>query len=195
MNKQRLAEGILPKGVGFNAYYSREGTLTDPQYGGVNGYAPEYREWVSAVQERIQHGIPFLIDAPAGFEYLTTDPMQLVSQLRAIMELHPRKIEGFEAGLQIENADIPWGGGGQKLHVFTNVTRDQTSWKATVDDKEGAPIRRFWEYYIQMLMANEESKVPGVATLSRRPAHWLADMWTFTMGFIIPDPLHQYVKQ
>ena len=67
MNKQRLAEGILPKGVGFNAYYSREGTLTDPQYGGVNGYAPEYREWVSAVQERIQHGIPFLIDAPAGF--------------------------------------------------------------------------------------------------------------------------------
>ena len=64
-----------------------------------------------------------------------------------------------------------------------------------MDDKEGAPIRRFWEYYIQMLMANEESKVPGVATLSRRPAHWLADMWTFTMGFIIPDPLHQYVKQ
>ena len=195
MNKQRLGDAILPIGQGFNQYYNREGTLTDPMYGAVNGYAPEYREWVSAVQERIQHGIPFLIDAPAGFEYLTNDPMQLVAQLRAIMELHPRKIEGFEAGLQLENADIPWGGGGQKLHVFTNVTRDQTSWKSTTDDKEGAPIRRFWEYYIQMLMANEESKVPGVATLSRRPKHWLPDMWTFTMGFIIPDPLHQYVKQ
>ena len=193
-NKQRLADAVMPNGIGMSTFFANPGTIVDPMYGAVNGYNPNYAEWVSGVQERIQHGIPFLIDAPAGAAYLP-NPDHFIAQLRVIMEVHPRKHEGFECGLNIDKADIPFGGGGQVLSVFTDVKRDQCNLKTTTDEKEGAPIRRFWEYYIQYLMANEESKVPGIATLTNRPQHWLADMWTFSMGFIIPDPTHQYVKQ
>ena len=196
MNNQRIKDSILPRGRGYNQFPSNSGTITDPIYGGINGFAPMYEEWVSAVQERVQHGIPFLIDAPAAFSYLP-DKEHLVAQLRNILEVHPRKIEGFEGSLQVDNADIPWGGSGQKLSVFTDVKRAETNVKLTIDDKDGSPIKRFFEYYIQMMMANPDSKVPGVAHLPKqnRPKHWTPDMWTFTMGFFIPDPLHQYVKE
>ena len=204
MNKQRLTDAIVTRGSGFNQFPSNSGTITNPMYGGINGIAPNYEEWVSAVQERVPHGIPFLIDAPKGFDHLP-DKGTLVAQLRQILEVHPRKIEGFEGGITIDNADIPWGGGGQKLSVFTDIKREETNVKATIDEKEGGPIRLFWEYYAEMLMGNTESKIPGIATLDyandpalkglSRPTNWMADMWTWTMGFILPDPLHRYVKQ
>ena len=147
MNKQRLVDAVMPKGIGMSTFFTaktgQSGTIVDPKYGAVNGFNPNYAEWVSGVQERIQHGIPFLIDAPAGAQYLP-NPEEFIAQLRVIMEVHPRKLEGFECGLNIEKADIPFGGGGQKLSVFTNVSRDECNLKATVDEKEGAPIRRYW---------------------------------------------------
>ena len=68
-NKQRLADAVMPKGIGMSTFFANPGTIVDPMYGAVNGYNPNYAEWVSGVQERIQHGIPFLIDAPAGAAY------------------------------------------------------------------------------------------------------------------------------
>lgn len=208
MNKQRLKDAFLPKGVGFNQFppKNKDGVsiVTNPMYGGVNALAPDYAEWVSAVQERVQHGILFLIDAPAGYVHLPSSK-ELTAQLRQILEVHPRKVEGFEGGWTVDNSDIPWGGGGQKLKVFTNVTMEETNVKLTIDEKEGGPIRQFIKYHTDMLMAEKESKIPGVAFLDyendpalagvRRPTNWTPDMWTFTAGFIIPDPLNRYVKE
>ncbi len=166
------------------------------RYGGQGGYAPNLAEWVSN-QAYIQRNlIPLLMEAPGGFAYLP-DPDWWTASLKALMELHMKSVTGLNATIEVDwGVENPVGGGGEMQQEYTNVTRQRSNPSYTWHEKYGRPINTFWTEYIANLIGDPDTKVPNISTLSgERPTDLLADMYTFTMLFIEPDPTHQTVAK
>ncbi|MCK9234820.1 MAG: hypothetical protein M0P09_00735 [Acholeplasmataceae bacterium] len=156
---------------------------------GQMGYSNNLPNWISNAAHVGRPLIPILMEAPRGFDYCP-EPEFLRGTLRQLVEEQAMRIDGLNATLTVETAEHAIGGGGQVQHEFTNVTIAQTNVTMSWIDRYGMATSRFWRYYIQMLMMNEDSKVAGVSTLpgGRNIADWLPDNYTFTMLFIEPDP-------
>ena len=181
----RVVDAILsgPFTEGYSA------PMLDLHYGGQQGYAPNLTEWVSN-QAYIQRPlICLLVEAPAGFQFLP-DPDFYVGALKALVEQHAKSITGLNATIDVEwGAENAVSGGGEVQQDFTNVTRTRSSPTFTWIEKYGRPIQTYLQEWITMLLADPDTKVPGIATLPNvKPTDLLADMYAATMLFFEPDP-------
>lgn len=181
----RVVDAILsgPFTEGYSA------PMTDLRYGGQQGYAPNLTEWVSN-QAYIQRPlICLLVEAPAGFQFLP-DPDFYVGALKALFEQHPKSITGLNATIDVEwGAENAVSGGGEVQQDFTNVTRTRSTPTFTWIEKYGRPIQTYLQEWITMLLADPDTKVPGIATLPNvKPTDLLADMYAATALFFEPDP-------
>lgn len=170
--------------------------MVDLKYGGHFGWAPVLGEWVSSAAYKRQNVIPILLQEPVAFQALP-NPEYWTNTLKALVEQHPQTIDGLNATYEVETAETPVGGGGQRQLEFVNVTEGQTNVNMTWTDKYGMPIRKFWQRYITYLMMDPNSKVSVISTLEkgRDFTDWLPDMYSFSMLFIEPDPHHVSVTQ
>lgn len=169
--------------------------MLNPSFGGQGGFAPDLREWVSNANYVRRNVFCLLLEAPQFFQKMTEkDPDIWVRALRALVELHPRSIEGLNAGLTVETAETPVGGGGEVQEEFVNVTRARSTPTFTLDEKYGMPIQTFLYNWITYGMMDPESKVANVGTLaSGYPEDMLPDQYAMTCIFIEPDPTHRKV--
>lgn len=187
----RLADAILQNGPAFAA--GHQAPMVNLEYGGQMGYAPDLSEWVSNQAYVRRNLICLLVEAPAGFQYLP-NPDQWIATLRALVELHPLSIDGLNAGLEVELASNPVGGGGEMQEDFTDVKQTQSRPVFRWGEKYGMPVASFLRGWITNLMMDPNSKFANVATLGgRKPADMLADNYAATMIFIEPDPTHSKV--
>lgn len=161
-------------------------------YGGQMGYAPAWAEWVSNAAYVQRNIIPILLEAPAFFQMLN-DSNIWVSTLRAMVELHPLTIDGFNMGLEVDTGETPVGGAGEVQEEFVNVTRQRSNPVFTYNDKYGRPFQRFLEYWITYGMMDPASKVANIGTLQNYPSDMLPDRYAMTCIFIEPDPTHRKV--
>jgi hypothetical protein len=186
----RLSDAIL-KG----AYSQGHAPMLDLQYGGQNGYAPNLAEYVSNGAYIRQQMVCLLLEAPAGFQYLP-DAKFWVGQLKAIVELHAKSWDGLKSGLEVEWAETNVGGGGEMQQDATNVTRARSTPSLSLVDKYGRPMQNFFREWIQMLIMDPDSKVPGIFSIPGvRPADGLADMSTATMLFYEADPTNSVINK
>lgn len=188
----RVTDAILD-----NKAFSRGRTapMLDLTYGGQMGFAPDLTEWVSNQAYVRRNVFCLLLEAPRFFRYLP-NPEKWVSTLRALVELHPRTIEGLNAGLTVEVAETPVGGGGEMQEEFTDVKRARTQPVFTFDEKYGMPIQTFLREWITQGLMDPDSKVANVGTLAgSRPTDMLADQYAMTCAFIEPDPTHRKVMK
>lgn len=169
--------------------------MLDMSYGGQQGYSPDMREWVSNANYMRKNLIPLLLEAPQFFKYLP-EPEKWVSTLKSLVELHPRRITGFNRGLTVDTVSTPVGGGGEEQEEFSNVTRARSTPSFEWDEKYGMPIANFFYNYITYGMMDPDTKVANIGTLpGARPGDMLPDMYAATMIFIEPDPTHRKVVQ
>lgn len=187
----RLADAILQNGTAFGA--GHQAPMVDLQYGGQMGYAQDLSEWVSNQAYVRRNLICLLVEAPKGFRFLPNSD-KWIATLRSLVELHPLSIDGLNAGLEVEIASNPFGGGGQMQEDFTDVKETQSRPVFRWAEKYGMPIAHFFRGWITNLMMDPNTKFANVATLAgQKPTDMLADQYTATMIFIEPDPTHTKV--
>lgn len=188
----RLSDALI------SGAYSRDlnGPILDLQYGGLNGWAPNLTEWVSNQAYTSRPLVCILLEAPRLFTVLPNSEKWIAS-LKSLFELHARTIEGFNAGLKVDFDEHPVGGAGEVHQEFINVTRERTQPKFTFIEKYGRPIQTLLDYWIRYGMMDDNSKfalastLPGGAVVT----DLLADWYTATCLFFVPDPLHKRIDK
>ncbi len=188
----RLTEALLA-GAGFSAGQTQP--MLDPTYGGQEGWAPRYTQWISNQAYIRRNVICILLEAPKFFQYMP-NPQVWTQVLKSLVETQTRTIDGMNATLSVATQDHPIGGSGEVQHEYTNVTRTPSEPTMTFVEKYGIPITTFFYNWITYGMMDVESKYPSVVTLSgAKPTDYLADQYSMTCLFIEPDPIHQHVMR
>lgn len=187
----RLTDAII------SGAYTRDTdrSVLDLQFGGQQGWAPNLTEWVSNQAYTTRPLICILLEAPKMFTEMP-DSQKWYSGLKALFELHARTIEGFNAGLKVDVEEHPVGGGGEQQQEYVNVTRERSQPKFTFIEKYGRPIQTLLDYWIRYGMMDPESKFGLLGTMGKSNIKdLLADWYSATCLFMVPDPLHQSVDK
>lgn len=189
----RIKDALLPKGQSYG-----RGT-TQPMVdvtrgGGTFGFAPDNVSWVSNQAYIRKNLFGILLEAPKFFT-LMPQPEKFIGTLKALVELHPRSIEGLNSTLTVEFDEHPVGGAGETQQEFTDVKRSRSDPIIQVVEKYGLPFQTFLHTWITYGMADPETKYALIGTLAKdkRPQDMLADWYSATMLFIEPDPTHTKV--
>jgi hypothetical protein len=178
--------------------------ILDLTMGGQHGWSPVLKEWISNQAYVRRQLIPILLEAPEFFKFMDAGDgaNKWVATLRALVELHPRTIEGFSAGLTVELDEHPVGGGGEMQQEFTDVKRARSEPVFTFTEKYGMPIQAFLYNWITYGLMDPETKTAMVGTLEGSngnadsyPPNMLASWYSMTMMFIEPDPTHRKVQK
>ena len=187
----RLTDAIV------SGAYSRsiDRPMLDLQYGGQHGWAPNLTEWTSNQAYVTRPLICLMVEPPKMFSVMP-DSQKWVASLKALFELHARTIDGMNAGLKVDTDEHPVGGGGEMHQEFVNVTRERSQPKFTFIEKYGRPIQTLLDYWIRYGIADPETKYALLGTMGKpQVKDMLADWFTATCLFLVPDPLHKTVDK
>lgn len=188
----RLRDTIL--GDRGYAQYSDQ-PMVDLKNGGQNGPMIDLASYVSNSAYVRRNIIALLIEAPRGFQLLD-NPDVYVSTLKALVELHPKSIEGLQSTLTVEHVENPVGGGGEMQEDVSNVTRARSTPTFTWTEKYGKPISNFFRHWITSLIMDPITKFPTVISQGQAaPADLLPDFNGMTVLFFEPDPTHTKVVE
>ena len=186
----RLTDALL-EGRAFSKGATQP--MLDLVHGGQLGFAPDLSEWVSNQNYVRKNMFCLLVEAPKFFLAMP-DPDKWTATLKALVELHPRSIDGLNAALTVETAETPVGGSGEVQEEVTDVKQARSQPVFTFDEKYGRPIQTFLSDWIRYGLMDPNSKIANVGTLAaNRPNDMLADNYAATMIFIEPDPTHRKV--
>lgn len=185
----RLSNTILgDKGYGIG----RGTPMVDLVNGGQFGQQVDFPAYVSNSQYVRRNLIARLIEAPRGFEYLP-DPDKFRAALKALVELHPKSIEGFNSQLTVETQEQQFGGAGEAQEAVSNVTRARSNPSFGYVEKYGRPITTFFDSWITELLMDPITKTPNIITRPENAGRLtqidlLPDFIGMTVLFFEPDP-------
>lgn len=187
----RLTDALMTGG------YTRDidRPMLDLKNGGQHGWSPNLVEWTSnqAYVSRPLHCI--VLEAPKMFSVMP-DSAKWTQSLKSMFELHAYAIEGFNAELKVETDTHDVGGAGEKQHEVVNVTREASTPKFTFIEKYGRPIQTLLDYWIRYGLMDPETKFALLGTLGKDTVKdMLADWYSATCLFVVPDPLHKTVDK
>ena len=167
--------------------------MLDISKGGQFGWAPNLTEWISNQAYMRNNLICILLEAPAFFQIMP-EPQRWVDALKALVEQHPRSIEGFNGGLTVEIDEHPVGGAGEMQQEFTDVKRARSEPSFTYVEKYGMPIQTLLYNWITYGLMDPDTKFALVGTLNANvPEDMLADWYSMSCLFMEPDPTHRKV--
>lgn len=132
-----------------------------------------------------------IMNYPRGFNYLP-NALDMREALRQMIEISAHRISGISSGLTPETAQVDAGNSGEKYTVYTGMTREISTPEFEWPELNGFVVSRYWEYYYRMLIADENTKRPGVVALSNGPkaaSEWDNTFHSFDVLFWEADPL------
>ncbi len=189
----RLQDAVLEK----KAHIKHSGAIAvDIRQGAQNGATTDFRGFVSNAAYVRKNIIPILIEAPRGFRDLGEEEVW-TGTLKALVELHPKSIEGLNATLTAEFQETAVGGAGEMQADWSDTKRQVSTPTFSYVDKYGLVINRFFEGWISGLLGDAITKYPTVIAnpnTRRENMDFLPDYRSATMLFIEPDPNHQQVQ-
>lgn len=169
--------------------------ILDLKNGGQHGWSPNLTSWVSNQAYVSRPLVCILLEPPKMFTVMP-DSQKWISSLKALFELHPRSIDGMNGGLKVDTDSHPVGGAGEIQEEITNVTREVSQPKFTFVEKFGRPIQTLLEYWIRYGMMDPETKFALLGTMNNSQVNdILADWYSATCLFFVPDPLHKKVDK
>lgn len=188
----RQTDSLLQPGQSYGV--GKNAQMSNLQYGGMNGWAPPFGEWVNNAAYIRKNLIAILLEAPKFFD-LYADAKLRRQALRALVELHPVSIEGLSSTLTVEaGSETPVGGGGQMQQDWTNVTESRSEPVFRYIEKYGRAIHNFYRSWIIDGIADPNTKAPAMVTLATKPTDLLPDMYSMSVLFIEPDPTYTKVQ-
>lgn len=162
-------------------------------YGGQQGYCPDIGTYYANAAYIRRNMIPILMEAPRAFQYLPDSDIW-VKSLRALLELHPRSIDGINMTMNVDTTSTPVGGGGEEQDEIIDVKRERSRPVFNYShDKYGRPIQSMLDMWITWCLMDPNTKYANIGTLSNYPTDMLPDQYAATMLFIEPDPTHRRV--
>lgn len=181
----RLKDTILEK-KGYNT--GNAGPMVDVRNGGQNGATTDFRSYVSNSSYVKRNLVAVLIEAPTGFQLLQ-DSAYWVETLKALVELHPKSIEGLQSTLTVEHIENAVGGSGEMQQDVSNVTRARSTPTFTWNEKYGKPISTFLNGWVTNLIMDPITKYPAVVSNGTvELSDLLPDFNGMTVLFFEPDP-------
>ncbi len=170
--------------------------IVDLKNGGMHGMAPNLVEWTSNQAYVSRPMTCILLEAPKIFRVMP-DSQKWISSLKALFELHAKSIDGMNAGLKVDTDEHAVGGAGEMQQEYINVTRERSQPKFSFVEKYGRPIQTLLDYWIRYGMMDPETKFALLSTLGAQGnvKDLLADWYTATCLFYVPDPLHQSIDK
>ncbi|MEM5877945.1 MAG: hypothetical protein QXF12_03620 [Candidatus Aenigmatarchaeota archaeon] len=187
----RLTDAIITGAYARNS----QAPMLDLKYGGQHGWAPNLVEWVSNQAYVTRPVICILLEAPRLFTKFP-NPDKWIASLKSMFELHARTIDGLNATLTVETDSHPVGGAGEVQEEIVNVTREPSRPRFSFVEKYGRPIQTLIEYWIRYGLMDPETKYALLSTMGDPSVRdLLADWYTATCLFIVPDPLHKKVDK
>jgi len=177
----------------FGQYMTQN--VLDPTYGGQNGWANDYTQWLNNHAYISRQIVPVVMQAPGFFQYMQ-DPLKWVQILRAFFETHARSIEGLNSGLEWEFEDHPVGGAGEVQSEVANARRQVSEPTVGVIEKDGLPFQNFLKFWGQYGMMDPDTKYALASNLSDDDdTIWTPDKYTATVMFFEPDARHRRVTK
>lgn len=168
----------------------RKAPMIDLRHGGNNGHMPDYPGYISNSPYVRRNLIVRLIQAPRGFDFLP-EPEKWYEALKALIELHPQSITGFNNQLSVEMRESTFGGAGEMQETVANVTRSRVQPVFNYVEKYGRPITTFFERWVTELLMDPNSKYPNVVTRVGARSQIIDLLPDFTSATILafePDP-------
>ncbi len=190
----RLADTIL----GQKAYGQyAQAPMVDVKNGGQNGPMTDLTSFVSNSAYVRRNIVALLIEVPRGFRDLDPGTNTYAETLKALIELHPKSIEGLNSTITAEFVENAVGGAGEMQEDISNTTRARSTPTFVWTEKYGKPIRAFLQNWIQGLMMDPITKYPLVISNEngRKPTDLLPDYTGMTVLFFEPDPTHTKVLE
>ena len=164
-------------------------------YGGMFGWAPELKEWVSNQAYVRRNLVAIALEYPKFFDNMP-NPEIWRACYKALIEKHCRTIDGYQAGLTGTWDSHPVGGAGEEQQEITDMKRARSEPVFTFIEKYGRPIQTFINYWLRYGIMDPDTKFAMVGTLANgAPADMLADQYTGTILVFEPDPTHSRVEK
>jgi hypothetical protein len=187
----RVTDALLAQkafGIGSNQ------PMLDATFGGQMGYAPVLTEWVSNAAYVRRNLICVLLEAPRFFQQMP-DSQKWIDTLKSLVELHPRSIEGLNAGITLEFDEHPVGGAGEMQQEVIDSKRARSNPVFSFTEKYGMPIQTFLYQWITYGIMDPDTKFALSNTLESGATveDMLPDQYTASMLFMEPDPQHKRV--
>ena len=169
--------------------------ILDLKNGGQHGWSPNLTEWQSNQAHISRPLVCVMLEAPKMFTVMP-DSQKWISSLKALFELHAYTIEGFNATLKVDTEEHQVGGAGEVQQEVVNVTRERSAPKFTFIEKYGRPAQTLLDYWIRYGLMDPETKFALLSTLGNAGVtDMLADWYSATCLFVVPDPLHKTVDK
>lgn len=171
------------------------GARVDLRTGGQYGFSTNPKALVANANYVRRNVIAVLLEAPRGFQDLP-NPELLNGTLKALVELHAKQITGLTSTLTVEYVEQPVGGAGEVQEDVSNVTRARSQPVFVWPEKEGLPVQKFVDYWIEMLLGDAETKVPRIVHVTGGNVEdLLPDYRGMTVLFFEPDSTHTRVEK
>lgn len=161
----------------------------DLRQAGTKQFAPNIENLAANTPYVRRNVVPFLIEAPKFFQFMP-DPELMIRCLKAFIENHTRTIDGLNQGLEVETADSPVGGSGERIQTPTNVTRAVSNPVHGTYELQGRAITKFMRWWITYGIGDENTKVPLIVSENPEVAAMDYDLnfYSATVLYVEPDP-------
>ena len=168
----------------------------DASNGGQFGFMIDIGNYINNTPYVSRDVIPVLLQYPKAYDLFDKDTRDtLVRMLKSLIEVNAKSITGLRSTIATEWMSVEVGGAGEIQQELTNVTRERSAPSYTWHEVEGCAIGRFWEWNIEMLGMDANSKYPNIVSegFDTKVTSFLADMTRFVTLYIEPDRTSQYV--
>lgn len=158
--------------------------------GGMNGPFADYPSYISNTPYRRTNMIIRVLAIPRGM-LLLPEPEKWVEAIKALFEVHPLSVTGFNSALNVEVRGTPFGAAGEQQEVVTNVTRAQVRPVFNFVEKYGRPIAHITNRWVTELLMNPDSKYADIVTRAAargQVSDLLPDYTSVTLLAFEPDP-------
>ena len=165
--------------------------------GGQFGYAPRYNEWLNNQAYVRRNARAYLLSPPRLFESLKNGDAW-VRQLKALIEVHPRMISGFDFGLTLNVATHDVGAGGQQQQEPVKAVRADSQPVFAYQSRAGRPEQRMFKSWIEMILdpnttyssALYRSDIVGASRDDINAGKFFADQYAATI--LVFEPNHSF---
>lgn len=165
----------------------------DASRGGQFGFMIDIGNYINNTPYTGNHVIPVLMQYPKAYDLFDKDTRDvLVRMLKSLIEVNAKSITGLRSTLATEWMSVEVGGAGEIQQELTNVTRERAAPNYVWHEVEGCVIGRFWEWNIETLGMDANSKYPNIIAEGFNITTLLADMTRFVTLYIEPDRTGQY---
>jgi len=175
----------------------RNAPMVDLAHGAQNGLLQDWPGYISNTPYVRRNLIIKVLAGPRGFNLLP-EPKKWFQTLKAVLELHPETVEGFNSTLEIEIRDVSFSGDGNRQESVSNVTRARVEPVFSYVEKYGRPFAHFFERWVTELIMDPVTKYPGVTNRASARGQEIDLLPDFTSATIIafePDPAFRKVDK